>query len=288
MKDGYFEHDGVTLHYVEAGSGPLVIFYHGFPLFWFSFHHQMEALKGEYRVVAVDGPGINLSSKPDDLAQYKLPKLVEQLDQLARHLGGDEKFYLVGHDWGGVLSFSYAQQHSERLHKVVGINAMPMNQMLGLLETNKDQQIKSKYMYNMRSGETHKRITENGANRMWKNAYAPFRGLPHYTAEHDETFRQGLAQPGALDGGINWYRANVPEIDQISDADFWPSRTASTSAPGLLIYGETDETFVPSFVYDLPRFVDNLEVHRLPGIGHTPMLEVPDQVSDILREYFRR
>ena len=288
MKDGYFEHDGVTLHYVEAGSGPLVIFYHGFPLFWFSFHHQMEALKGEYRVVAVDGPGINLSSKPEDLAQYKLPQLVEQLDQLARHLGGDEKFYLVGHDWGGVLSFSYAQHHSERLHKVVGINAMPMNQMLGLLETNKDQQIKSKYMYSMRSGETHKLITENGANRMWKNAYAPFRGLPHYTAEHDEIFRQGLAQPGALDGGINWYRANVPEIDQISDADFWPSRTASTSAPGLLIYGETDETFVPSFVYDLPRFVDDLEVHRLPGIGHTPMLEVPDHVSDVLREYFRR
>ena len=66
--DHYFDFDGITLHYVEAGSGPLVIFYHGFPLFWFSFHHQMTALKDYYRVVAVDGLGVNLSSKPTDLS----------------------------------------------------------------------------------------------------------------------------------------------------------------------------------------------------------------------------
>ena len=88
LKHGYFEHNGINLHYVEAGSGPLIIFYHGFPLFWFSFHHQMNALKTDYRVVAVDGPGVNLSSKPGDLAHYRLPQLAEQLDHLARHLAG--------------------------------------------------------------------------------------------------------------------------------------------------------------------------------------------------------
>ena len=68
FEEGYFDAGDVVLHYVAAGAGPLVIFYHGFPLFWFSFHHQMTALKDEYRVVAVDGPGINQSSKPKDLA----------------------------------------------------------------------------------------------------------------------------------------------------------------------------------------------------------------------------
>ena len=279
FKDGYFEHDGVTLHYVEAGSGPLIFFYHGFPLFWFSFHHQMNALKAQYRVVAVDGPGINLSSKPEDLAQYKLPKLAEQLDHLARHLIGDEKFYLVGHDWGGALAWSYAQFYAERLHKVVGINAPPTNQLLGLLESDPDQQKRSQYMYTMRSGDTHKLITENGAEQLWKNTYAKLRDLPHYTAIHDEIFRQGLAQPGAIDGGINWYRANIPELDQISEEHYWPSRTASTSAPGMLIWGESDDTFVSSFIDDLPRFVEDLVVCRLPGVGHSPMLEVPDRVE---------
>jgi pimeloyl-ACP methyl ester carboxylesterase len=283
--DGYFDTGEVTLHYVAAGSGPLIIFYHGFPLFWFSFHHQMEALKDEYRVVAVDGPGINLSSKPEELEFYRLPNLALQLDRLAKHLAGDEKFHLVGHDWGGALAWSFAQKYEHRLHKVVGINAPPTNQLLALLQTNPDQQKRSAYMYAMRSGEVHQRITENGGNRLWRNAYAKLRELPHFTEEHDEIFRQGLAQPGAVDGGINWYRANIPELDRITDEDFWPSRGASTSVPGLLIWGEVDDTFVPSFIDDLPAYVKDLQVRRLPGLGHSPMLEDPEQVNDILREF---
>ena len=115
FEEGYFETGGVNVHYMAAGAGPLLIFYHGFPLFWFSFHHQMTALKDEYRVVAVDGPGINLSSKPDSLEPFRLPNLVAQLDALAAHLGGDEPFYLVGHDWGGALAWSFAQHLPARL-----------------------------------------------------------------------------------------------------------------------------------------------------------------------------
>lgn len=284
--ESYFEYNGVALHYVEAGAGPLVIFYHGFPLFWFSFHHQMSALKNNYRCVAVDGPGINLSSKPDELSHYKLPTLAEQLDQLARHLNGDEKFYLVGHDWGGALAWSYAQNYAERLQKVVGINAPPTNQLLGMLETNPGQQQRSDYMYAMRSGDINRLLTENGGERLWKNAYDKLRKLPHYTFEHDEIFRQGLAQPGAIDGGINWYRANIPELSDINDASYWPARNAHTSTQGLLIWGETDDTFDNSFIADLPDFVPNLEVCRLPGIGHSPMLECPDRVNEILLSYF--
>jgi pimeloyl-ACP methyl ester carboxylesterase len=76
ITSNYFEHEGLCLHYLSAGQGPLVIFYHGFPLFSFSFHHQMNALADRYRVVAIDGPGINLSDKPSDLAAYRLPALV--------------------------------------------------------------------------------------------------------------------------------------------------------------------------------------------------------------------
>ncbi len=98
-------------------------------------------------------------------------------------------------------------------------------------------------------------------------------------------FRQGLAQPGTVDGGINWYRANIPQLNQINDADFWPSRTASTSVPGLLIWGEKDDTFVSTFIDDLPDYVEDLQVRRLPGIGHSPMLEDPQKTNEILREF---
>ena len=284
----YFDFDGITLHYVEAGSGPLVIFYHGFPLFWFSFHHQMSALKDHYRVVAVDGLGVNLSSKPTDLEKYKLVNLAAQLDALANHLAPGESFSLVGHDWGGALAWSFAQAYPDRLEKVIGINAPPTNQLLHLLQTNEEQRKRSSYMWLMRGGKTHTLITENGARRLWKNAYAKFRDLPHFTKAHDETFREALAIPGAVDGGINWYRANIPLLQDLEEAECWPSPTASTPVPALLIWGETDTTFVAEFIDELDQYATNLEVKRLPGIGHTPMLEAPSLTTSVIEEFLAR
>ena len=286
--DHYFDFDDVTLHYVEAGSGPLVIFYHGFPLFWFSFHHQMTALKDRYRVVAVDGLGVNLSSKPTDLEKYRLPNLAAQLNALANHLAPGEPFSLVGHDWGGALAWSFAQAYPDRLEKVIGINAPPTNQLLHLLQTNEEQRKRSSYMWLMRGGKTHTLITEDGARRLWKNAYAKFRGLPHFTKEHDETFRAALAVPGAVDGGINWYRANIPLLQDLGEAECWPSPTASTPVPALLIWGETDTTFVAEFIDALDQYATNLEVKRLPDVGHTPMLEAPSLTTSIIEEFLAR
>ena len=286
--DHYFDFDGITLHYVEAGSGPLVIFYHGFPLFWFSFHHQMTALKDHYRVVAVDGLGVNLSSKPTDLEKYRLPNLAAQLDALANHLAPGEPFSLVGHDWGGALAWSFAQAYPDRLEKVIGINAPPTNQLLHLLQTNEEQRKRSSYMWLMRGGKTHTLITENGARRLWKNAYAKFRDLPHFTKAHDETFREALAIPGAVDGGINWYRANIPLLQDLEEAECWPSPTASTPVPALLIWGETDTTFVAEFIDELDQYATNLEVKRLPDVGHTPMLEAPSLTTSIIEEFLAR
>ena len=74
-EEGWFGSGDQRLHYVAAGSGPLIIFYHGFPSFWFSWFDQMEALKGRYRVVAVDGLGAGLSAKPADQSAYRIARL---------------------------------------------------------------------------------------------------------------------------------------------------------------------------------------------------------------------
>lgn len=283
--DHYFDTRGCRLHYVEAGVGPLIIFYHGFPSFWFSFHHQMAALKDRFRVVAVDGPGVNLSSKPTDISLYKLKNLVLQIDDLARHLAEDKPFYLVGHDWGAALAWSFAQHLPSRLHKVVAINAPPTNQLLALLESNSEQQRRSHYMWAMRSGATHQAMTANNGEKVWEQAYAPFRGRPHYTPEHDTIFRAGLGQAGAIDGAINWYRANIPERGNVDQSDYWPSRHASTEVPALLIWGENDQTFVPEFIDNLGHYATNLTIRRLTNVGHTPMLEDPEQTNLILTEF---
>ena len=57
--------NGVRLHWVEQGEGPLVVLLHGFPEFWYAWRHQIPALAAAgFRAVAPDLRGYNLSEKP--------------------------------------------------------------------------------------------------------------------------------------------------------------------------------------------------------------------------------
>lgn len=287
----YLDLGKLTLHYVEGGrpvgEAPTIIFYHGFPSFWYSFHLQMAALKDDFHVVAVDGLGANLSSRPSGLDHYKIDNLALQLDQLAQHIVGEEAFYLVGHDWGGVLSSAYAQHYPQRLKKLAIICALPFNQFLSMLQTNVEQQKRSKYMYTMRGGMVNLAMTQDNNRQVCDNICKALAQFDHFTDESEKCFRAGLGTTGAVDAGINWYRANIPPADAITDNDYWPSRSARTSVPTLLIWGEADQTFVPEFIDELPRFVEHLKVLRLPGIGHSPMLEDPDTVNRALRSFLK-
>src|ERR687893_2554199 len=75
--------DGVRLHAVEAGSGPLAVLLHGFPEFWYSWRHQIPALADAgFRVVAPDMRGYNLSSKPKGISSYKSEVIAKDIADL--------------------------------------------------------------------------------------------------------------------------------------------------------------------------------------------------------------
>src|SRR5205823_2152802 len=102
----YADVNGVKLHYARAGKGPLIVFLHGFPEFWYEWKHQLAEFATDHTVVAPDMRGYNLSSKPDEVAEYAVPKLVEDVRALAGQLlksTGAPTFTLVAHDWGGAI-----------------------------------------------------------------------------------------------------------------------------------------------------------------------------------------
>src|SRR5436305_12169180 len=99
FKDEYAEVNGVRLHYVSAGQGPLIIFLHGFPEFWYEWKDQLAEFGKDHLAVAPDMRGYNLSEKPSEVVQYQVKYLVEDVRALADHLG-QKKFVLVAHDWG--------------------------------------------------------------------------------------------------------------------------------------------------------------------------------------------
>ena len=119
LREGYAEVGEATLHYVEAGDGPMVVLLHGFPEFWYGWRQQIEPLvDAGFRVVAPDLRGYNLSSKPEAFADYTADKLATDVRGLIRELGA-ESAMVVGHDWGGSVAWSLAMNHPEVVDRLV-------------------------------------------------------------------------------------------------------------------------------------------------------------------------
>jgi pimeloyl-ACP methyl ester carboxylesterase len=139
--------EGVRLHYVTAGTGPLVVFIHGFPEFWFSFRHVIPKLvRLGYRVVAPDCRGYNLSSKPAGVRAYGIDILVEDIAGLIRTLG-EERASIVDHDWGAGLAWAFAMTHPEMVDKLTVLNGPHPQRLLDSMRSNPLQMFKSWYVF---------------------------------------------------------------------------------------------------------------------------------------------
>jgi pimeloyl-ACP methyl ester carboxylesterase len=287
-REGWFGKGDTRLHYVEAGRGPLVILYHGFPSFWYSWFDQMEVLKDRYRVVAVDGLGANLSGKPDDLAPYRVAALAKQLDGLARHLNGNRRFTLVGHDWGAALAFAYAQQYPHRLHGVAGISAPPFNLFLNLVQGDPEQQARSGYMQWFRSLTLADIKAQGTAAQIFEASYRSLIASGALTTAEAGLYRTVLSDPATINGGMNWYRANVPPFAAIGDEDYWPARDVKILVPTLLVWGNSDNTFVPGFIDRFQAAVPQAQVVRVDGVNHWATMEADPTTTAALAAFVGR
>ncbi|HEX2465589.1 MAG TPA: alpha/beta hydrolase [Thermoanaerobaculia bacterium] len=116
----FAQNQGVKIHYVTLGSGPTVLFLHGFPDFWYSWRDQMAALSGDFRTAAIDLRGYNQSDQPAGIENYRLPLILDDVAAVVRDLGG--KVTLVGHDWGGAIAWRFAMAHPESVERLIILN----------------------------------------------------------------------------------------------------------------------------------------------------------------------
>ena len=123
LKSKFITVNGVRLHYMsnDRPDSKLMIFLHGFPEFWYSWHHQLQFFASDYHVVAIDQRGYNLSDKPAKVTDYFIDKLAEDICQVIKGLGYDDAI-VVGHDWGGVVAWKLALSHQEYIDKLVIMN----------------------------------------------------------------------------------------------------------------------------------------------------------------------
>ena len=194
LREGYAEVDDQTLHYVEAGEGPLIVLLHGFPEFWFAWRLQIEPLVAAgFRVVAPDTRGYNLSSKPEGFEAYAVDLLAADIRGLIGELGA-ESALMVGHDWGGTIAWTTAMNHPEVVGRLAILNAAHPRRLSEGLH-NPNQLRKSWYFFFFATPGLPEHVVEA---RDWHFFRHFLRDAnPPYTEQEFERYVEAWSQPGA-------------------------------------------------------------------------------------------
>ncbi len=273
--------NGIELHAVEAGpeDGELVVLLHGFPEFWYGWRKQIGPLAAAgYRVLVPDQRGYNTSDKPRRARDYNMDLLAMDILGLVDALGC-ERFHLVGHDWGAVIAWFMALRHPERLHGLTVLNVPHPLVMRKFMLSTWAQMKKSWYIFffqlpwlpefyyrrkNFRIGDLALRFTSRKGT---------------FSTDEIDLYRQAWAQPGALRGMINWYRASMRHP---------PERGGSPriQVPVRMLWGVQDRFLGHEMIEPSLQLCDDGSARRFEEATHWLQHEEAEAVNAELLDFF--
>jgi epoxide hydrolase 4 len=280
---------GIRLHTARCGDpdAPLLLCLHGFPESWMAWRDVLWRLAADRYAVAPDLRGFNLSSAPPEPSAYRVGELIRDLDGLIAALGR-ERIDLVGHDWGGALAWTYAVARPERVRRLVILNAPHPVPFARMLAGDPAQQAASRYMNWLRRPGSEAALAENDFARL-DQFFLASGGAGWFDAETRDAYHRAWSQPGALTGGVNYYRASplYPPTDadpgaarlNLDPADF------VVRAPTLVVWGEQDRALLPGLLDGLEEVVPDLRIERLPEATHWLLHEQPERIAASIRSF---
>ncbi|OPG05795.1 alpha/beta fold hydrolase [Microbispora sp. GKU 823] len=298
------------IHVVEQGSGPLVLLVHGFPECWYSWRHQLPVLAAAgYRAVAVDVRGYGRSSKPGDVAAYRMLELVEDNVAVVRALG-ERTAVIVGHDWGATIAANSALVRPE-VFRAVGLLSVPYAPRGGprpsevFARMGGEEEFYVSYFQEPGRAEAEVEPDVRGwlagfyaalsADTM-PPAGAPdphfvSRGgrlrdrfpagrLPAWLSTEDLDVYAAEFERTGLTGALNRYRNMDRDWEDLAGFDGAPITQPSLFAGGAL---DASTTWMADAIAAYPVTLPGLVSSRvLDGCGHWIQQERPDEVNEIL------
>jgi pimeloyl-ACP methyl ester carboxylesterase len=281
--------NGVELHVLEEGEGPLVVLCHGFPELAYSWRHQIPALAGAgFRVAAPDMRGFGRSSAPAQVEAYDVVSLCGDLCGLLDDLGEGSAIF-VGHDWGASLVWQLAVLHPERVRAVAGLSvpfvprapAPPLPIMRRHL--GEDFYIvwfQQPGVADAALGRDVRRTLTT--SRQWTAQWAEEDGRvptrPDWLSEQELDVYVNEFQRTGFTGGLNWYR----NIDRNWELTAGVSERR-VEMPAMFLTGERDPVrrFMPAEA--MHGWVSDLRAEIVvPGAGHWVQQEQPAAVNAAL------
>jgi pimeloyl-ACP methyl ester carboxylesterase len=270
--------NGARFHVAVAGDGPLVLFLHGFPEFWWAWRDQLPALaEAGYRGAAMDLRGYGASDKPP--RGYDPTTLAADVAGVIRSLG-DRDAVVVGHGWGGLVAWTVAVAHPGQVRRIA-ILSMPHPRRLRLAHLTDLQQLRaSRHIIGFQRPVIPERrlVADDGALvgellRRWSRP-----GWPDEATE--SRYRQMAQIPGAAHSALESYRWAIRSIPRPDGLRYARRMRAPVTVPTLHLHGTLDGPVLARSARGSSRYVDAPYRWRLlPGVGHFPHEEDPAVVN---------
>jgi pimeloyl-ACP methyl ester carboxylesterase len=280
----YVDTNGIKLHVVVGGSGPLIVLLHGWPEHWATWRHVMKPLRDAgFTVAAPDLRGFNLSDKPKAVSAYSLDFVIEDVAGLIKALG-HERAHVVGHDWGGATAWHLAQHRDDVVDKLVIVSCPHPKLFEKRLRSSLEQLRASYYMFVFQLPRLPERMIS-------RDDFRPIRGIMRHQPRRQGAFddedmrayRDALAQPGALTAGLNYYRASFREALR-GRRPKSPTFKRVVERPTLVLWAMNDEALPPGNLDGLESLVRELRLVKIDDCSHWVQHDKPDViVAETLR-----
>lgn len=268
---GYADNDGVKIHYVSVGQGPLVVMIHGFPDYWYSWREQMAVLKDHFQVVAIDQRGYNLSGQPKGVAAYAMPNLVADVAAVIRHLGQDSAT-IVGHDWGGMVAWNFAFALPQMTERLIVLNLPHPRGFAREMANNPEQQANSGYARKFREGSPEDPDIMFGGP-MTVETLSGWVVDPAAREHYKKAFAQS-----DFEGMLNYYKANYPPEPNTSPLDM----------PVLVFHGLKDTALHADGLNNTWDWIDaDLTIVTAPQAGHFVQQDAAELVTSTMQWWLR-
>ena len=268
----YADSDGVRIHYAVTGEGPLVVMIHGFPDHWYSWRHQMEALKDRFRVAAVDQRGYNRSDAPKGVENYAMPLLVRDVAAVIA-AEEEEAAIVVGHDWGGAVAWNIAMARPELVDLLVILNLPHPNGLVRELRTNPEQQANSQYARDFQKPDAHRHLTAEGLAAWVSDESARRRYVEAFERSDFEAM-------------LNYYKANYPDVGPADRDTPAPPALPKVRMPVLMFHGLKDSALLPAGLNGTWNWLEqDLTLVTVPGAGHFVQQDAAELVSATMRNW---
>jgi len=239
----------------------------------------MPALAKHFHVVAIDQRGYNLSDQPEGVENYKTDKLVADLVAVVKHFGPG-KAVIVGHDWGGLVAWTFAMTHPELTDRLIVLNLPHPRGLLREIATNPNQQKNSQYARDFQKPDAAQHVKVEYLTGWVKDP------------EARKVYLAALKR-SSLEGMLNYYKAKLPTQlpDDKDRAGAQPAVPAfpAVTCPVLLIHGLKDQALLPGALNDTWNWVEkDLTLVTIPGAGHFVQQDAADLVTRTIVAWLNR